>query len=86
MENGRASNLLKSSAKRKRTREELEEVKNEEAELREDKQTYLQMVKRLKEEKAALEEQVELMSEQMMPQSASNSMAGSKHRDIQFNI
>ena len=47
---------MKSSAKRKRTREELEEVKNEEAELRDDKQTFLQMVKRLKEEKAALEE------------------------------
>ena len=47
---------MKSSAKRKRTREELEDVKNEEAELRDDKQTFLQMVKRLKEEKAALEE------------------------------
>jgi len=31
VENGRASNLMKSSTKRKRTREELEEVKNEEA-------------------------------------------------------
>jgi hypothetical protein len=41
VENGRASNLMKSSAKRKRTREELEEVKNEEAELREDRQSYL---------------------------------------------
>ena len=69
---------MKSSAKRKRTREELEEVKNEEAELRDDKQTFLQMVKRLKEEKAALEEQVELMSEQIMPQSATNSALSSK--------
>ena len=78
---------MKSSAKRKRTREELEEVKNEEAELRDDKQTFLQMVKRLKEEKAALEEQqVELMSEQIMPQSATNSALSSKQRDIQFNI
>lgn len=41
MENGRASNLMKSSTKRKRTREELEEVKNEEAELRDDKQSFL---------------------------------------------
>ena len=41
MENGRASNLMKSSTKRKRTREELEEVKNEEAELRDDKQAFL---------------------------------------------
>jgi hypothetical protein len=31
---------MKSSAKHKRTREELEEVKNEEAELRDDKQTF----------------------------------------------
>ena len=77
---------MKSSAKRKWTREELEEVKNEEAELRDDKQTFLQMVKRLKEEKAALEEQVELMSEQIMPQSATNSALSSKQRDIQFNI
>jgi hypothetical protein len=73
---------MKSSSKRKRTREELEEVKNEEAELRENKQTFLQMVKRLKDEKAALEEQVELMSEQIMPQSASNSALGSKQRDV----
>ncbi len=63
VENGRASNLMKSSAKRKRTREELEEVKQEEEELKNDKQFFLQMVKRLKDEKAALEEQVELLSE-----------------------
>ena len=54
MENGRASNLMKSSTKRKRTREELEEVKQEEEELKNDKQIFLQMVKRLKDEKAAL--------------------------------
>jgi hypothetical protein len=59
VEKGRASNLMKSSAKRKRTREELEEVKQEEEELKNDKQFFLQMVKRLKDEKAALEEQVE---------------------------
>ena len=56
VENGRASNLMKSSTKRKRTREELEEVKQEEEELKTDKQVFLQMVKRLKDEKAALEE------------------------------
>ena len=58
---------MKSSTKRKRTREELESVLKEEDELKNDKQEFLQMVKRLKEEKAALEEQVELMSEQMIP-------------------
>ena len=77
---------MKSSTKRKRTREELESVLKEEEELKDNKQGFLQMVKRLKEEKAALEEQVEIMSEQMMPQSANNSALGSKQRDIQFNI
>jgi hypothetical protein len=37
VENGRASNLMKSSTKRKRTRGELEEVKQEEEELKNDK-------------------------------------------------
>jgi hypothetical protein len=37
VENGRASNLMKSSTKRKRTRDELEEVKQEEDELKTDK-------------------------------------------------
>ena len=37
VENGRASNLMKSSTKRKRTREELEEVKQEEEALKNDR-------------------------------------------------
>jgi hypothetical protein len=37
VENGRASNLMKSSTKRKRTREELESVLKEEEELKNDK-------------------------------------------------
>ncbi len=53
---------MKASAKRKRTREELEDVKGEEEELKTDKQLFLQMVKRLKEEKAELEDQLEVMS------------------------
>jgi hypothetical protein len=48
VENGRASSLMKSSAKRKRTKEELEEVKQEEEALMEDRQSFLQEVKRLK--------------------------------------
>ena len=47
---------MKSSSKRKRTREELENVKQEEEELKNDKQQFLQMVKRLRDEKAELEE------------------------------
>ena len=69
---------MKSSSKKKRTREELEEVKQEEGELKNDKQFFLQMVKRLKDEKEVLEEQVELLSEQMIPQSANSSALGSK--------
>ena len=42
MENGRASNLIKSSAKRKRTKEELEEVKQEEEALNEERHSFLQ--------------------------------------------
>ncbi len=41
VENGRASNLMKSSTKRKRTREELEEVKQEEEALKNDRQLFL---------------------------------------------
>ncbi len=46
--------LMKTSSKRKRTREELEEVKQEEEELRGDKQSFLQEVKRLKQEHAVM--------------------------------
>ncbi len=40
VENGRASMLLKTNYKRKRTKEELEEVKDEEDALRQDSQSY----------------------------------------------
>ena len=55
MEHGSAVNLMKSSSKRKRTRSELEEVKEEEDALKQDRHSFLQQVKRLKEEKAQLE-------------------------------
>lgn len=54
--NGRASLLLKSSSKRKRTREELEEVKLEEGALKEDKHSFLQEYKKLKIEHAQMME------------------------------
>ncbi len=54
VENGRASLLLKSTSKRKRTKEELEEVKQEEMELSEDRHSFLQQVKRLKAEHAEM--------------------------------
>ncbi len=46
--------MMKSSSKRKRTKEQLEEVKKEEEFLKEDKQAYLQGVRRLKEEHAEM--------------------------------
>ena len=61
-------------------------MKQEEEELKNDKQVFLQMVKRLKDEKAALEEQLEQLSEQIMPLSASSSVIGSKQRQQEFNI
>ena len=54
MENGRASLLLKSSSKRKRTKEELEEVKQEEDDLNEDKHGFLLQVRRFKQEHAEM--------------------------------
>ena len=75
MENGRASLLLKSSSKRKRTKDELEEVKLEESALMEDRHSYLQQVKRLKQEHAemmealqAIEAQQQLQAEQAQPE------------------
>jgi predicted nuclease with TOPRIM domain len=74
VENGRASLLLKSSSKRKRTKDELEEVKLEESALMEDRHSYLQQVKRLKQEHAemmealqAIEAQQQLQAEQAQP-------------------
>lgn len=46
---------MKASSKRKRTKDELEEVKDEELELKHDRHAFLQQVKRLKEENARLE-------------------------------
>jgi ABC-type siderophore export system fused ATPase/permease subunit len=48
---GRAVHLLKPDAKRKRSRQEMEAVKEEEDKFKEDKQQYFQKVKRLKLEK-----------------------------------
>ena len=40
-ENGRASLLMKTTSKRKRTRDELEEVKQEEEALKDDRHSFL---------------------------------------------
>ena len=54
VENGRASLLMKPNSKRKRTKQELEEVKQEEEAMRVDVQGYLMDVKRLKQEHAEM--------------------------------
>ncbi len=54
VENGRASNLMKGSLKRKGTKVELEEVKHEEKALCGDIQGYLMDVKSLKQEHVEL--------------------------------
>jgi hypothetical protein len=46
--------LMKTSSKRKRTKEELEEVKQEEESFRQDTQGYLMEVKRIKQEHAEM--------------------------------
>jgi predicted nuclease with TOPRIM domain len=68
VENGRASLLLKSSSKRKRTKEELEEVKLEESALMEDRHSYLQQVKRLKQEHAEMMEALHAIEAQQQLQ------------------
>jgi septal ring factor EnvC (AmiA/AmiB activator) len=64
VENGRASLLMKSSSKRKRTRDELEEVKKEEEALKDDRHSFLQEVKRLKQEHAEMMEALQAIEAQ----------------------
>ena len=47
---GKGAFLLKGSSKKKRSREEMEEVKQEEELLNEDKQLFLRQFKKLKEQ------------------------------------
>ena len=64
VENGRASLLMKSSSKRKRTRDELEEVKQEEEALKDNRHSFLQEVKRLKQEHAEMMEALQAIEAQ----------------------
>jgi hypothetical protein len=58
---GRATNFLKPGSKRKRTKSELEEVKEEEKFLKENKQEFLKAVKKLKNDSQAYEEEKQIM-------------------------
>ena len=86
VENGRASNLMKGSSKRKRTKAELEEVKHEEEALRGDVQGYLMDVKRLKQEHAEM--LAFLNNEQNQPQVQQHmgNQPGHGGQMMQFNI
>jgi len=55
--------MMKDNSKRKRTRKEMEEVKEFEQSLKEDRQGFFQQTKRLKQERDMLYEQVNLMSQ-----------------------
>jgi hypothetical protein len=56
---GRAAHLLKGDSKKKRSLEELEEVKSEESELHVNRQGYLRNVKQMKRNYIELEREVE---------------------------
>ena len=83
VENGLASLLMKSSSKRKRTRDELEEVKQEEEALKDDRHSFLQEVKRLKQEHAEMMEALQAieaqrqLEEDQAAQHSSSSHSGS---------
>jgi septal ring factor EnvC (AmiA/AmiB activator) len=55
---------MKSSSKRKRTRHELEEVKQEEEALKDERHSFLQEVKRLKQEHAEMMEALQAIEAQ----------------------
>jgi ABC-type iron transport system FetAB ATPase subunit len=54
--------MMKESTRRKRTRQEMMDVKDLEQSLKEDKQTFLREAKRLKNDKETLQRQVEELS------------------------
>ena len=55
--------MMKDNTKRKRTRQEMEEVKEFEQSLKQDRQQFLQQTKRLKQERDQMEEQLVELSQ-----------------------
>ena len=51
---GKSADMMKESSKRKRTRQEMEEVKEFETSLKEDRQKFLHQAKRMKQERDVL--------------------------------
>ncbi len=78
--------LMKSSSKRKRTKEELEEVKQEEDAMRQDTQAYFQDVKRLKQEHAEMLALIQGAQIQEQMQADIGGQMAQQQQPMQFNI
>jgi len=78
--------LMKGSSKRKRTKAELEEVKQEEEALRGDTQAYLMDVKRLKQEHAEMLAFLQNEQNQPQVQQQMGNQSGNGGQMMQFNI
>jgi len=77
---------MKGSSKRKRTKAELEEVKQEEEALRGDTQAYLMDVKRLKQEHAEMLAFLQNEQNQPQVQQQMGIQPGNGGQMMQFNI
>ena len=77
---------MKGSSKRKRTKAELEEVKQEEEALRGDTQAYLMDVKRLKQEHAEMLAFLQNEQNQPQVQQQMGNQPGNGGQIMQFNI
>ena len=78
--------LMKGSSKRKRTKAELEEVKQEEEALRGDTQAYLMDVKRLKQEHAEMLAFLQNEQNQPQVQQQMGNQPANGGQIMQFNI
>jgi hypothetical protein len=78
--------LMKGSSKRKRTKAELEEVKQEEEALRGDTQAYLMDVKRLKQEHAEMLAFLQNEQNQPQVQQQMGNQPNNGGQMMQFNI
>ena len=78
--------LMKGSSKRKRTKAELEEVKQEEEALRGNTQAYLMDVKRLKQEHAEMLAFLQNEQNQPQVQQQMGNQPGNGGQMMQFNI
>jgi hypothetical protein len=78
--------IMKGSSKRKRTKAELEEVKQEEEALRGDTQAYLMDVKRLKQEHAEMLAFLQNEQNQPQVQQQMGNQPANGGQMMQFNI